>query len=62
MHEKPGGIIETDVIIEKDDEDWNREGIMTAEEVKVSGLQCKMRALQEKYCSVSVGVLLTGQL
>lgn len=37
-----------------DEEDWNLDGIMTAEEAKASELHGRIRALQEKCCSSSV--------
>lgn len=42
------------MIVEDDDEDWDHEGLMKAEEAEASGLRGKMRTLQEKFCFASV--------
>lgn len=42
VHEEPGEVFEPDVIVEDDDEDYDLKRIMTAKEVKASGVQGKM--------------------
>lgn len=56
VQEEPGEIVDPDVIIEDDDEDWDLMGIVTAKKVEINSLRGKMRALQEKFCSASVEV------
>lgn len=54
IHEEPKEIVESDVVVEDDDEDWDLVVIMTGEEVKASRLRGRMRALPEKYCLASI--------
>lgn len=56
VHEKTGEIIKPDIIVEDDDENLDLESIMTAEEVKTSGLRGIMRALEGKCRSIRVEV------
>lgn len=44
-HEKLGEIIEPDGFVEDDDEDWELEAFMTAEELEGGGMQDKMYAM-----------------
>lgn len=54
IHEKPGEIVEQDVIVGDDNEDWNLEGTRMAEDVLTIGLQGKMRTLEENCRSTSI--------
>lgn len=56
MNKNPGMIVDMDELVEDGDEDWNLKGIMGTEEIKASGLQGKVPALQQIYCFTSVEV------
>lgn len=49
VHEESEKIFKPNVIVEEEDENWNVEGIMTAEKTKASGVRDKIRSLQEKF-------------
>lgn len=53
LHEEPGKINIADVIVQINDKDLDFEGIMMAQEVKVSPLRGKMSALQKNCRFVS---------
>lgn len=54
IHLKPNDIVEPDEIVEDNYDDWNLKGILTAGEDKTRESEAKMRALEKKFCSVSV--------
>lgn len=54
VHKETRKIVEADVIVEGNDEDWDLEDIMMAKEVEANGQRRKICALQEKCCFACV--------